>query len=120
MDQNTVITNRAPVLTLWAAVVAERLGVDWEAALSLGKGLAGLTAQAEWGMEGMLRLTNGPGAGVPGSAGRGGGAEGGGPWGGALGERVGGGRARTLVLLPQRGGGVGLGLQLVALRVRGG
>jgi hypothetical protein len=28
--------NRAPVLTLWAAVVAERLGYDEETALTLG------------------------------------------------------------------------------------
>jgi len=37
--------NRAPVLTLWAAVVAERLGYDKDTALSLGKAVAGLTAQ---------------------------------------------------------------------------
>jgi hypothetical protein len=29
--------NRAPVLTLWAAVVAERLGFDRETSLTLGK-----------------------------------------------------------------------------------
>ena len=29
--------NRAPVLTLWAAVVAERLGFEWEEALTLGR-----------------------------------------------------------------------------------
>lgn len=40
-----VTVNRAPVLTLWATVVAERLGHDPEAALSLGKAVAGLTAQ---------------------------------------------------------------------------
>jgi hypothetical protein len=39
--------NRAPVLTLWAAVVAQRLGHDWETALSLGKAVAGLNAQAK-------------------------------------------------------------------------
>jgi len=43
----TVTINRAPVLTLWAAVVAERLGHDREAALSLGKCLAGLNAQSK-------------------------------------------------------------------------
>ena len=32
--------NRAPVLTLWAAVVAERLGFDHEVALTLGKAVA--------------------------------------------------------------------------------
>jgi hypothetical protein len=39
--------NRAPVLTLWAAVVAERAGFTREEALSLGKALAGLNAQAK-------------------------------------------------------------------------
>lgn len=39
--------NRAPVMTLWAAVVAQRLGYDWEAALSLGRTVAGLNAQAK-------------------------------------------------------------------------
>jgi hypothetical protein len=36
--------NRAPVLTLWAAVVAERLGHDRKAALTLGRAVAGLNA----------------------------------------------------------------------------
>ena len=36
--------NRAPVMTLWAAVVAERLGYDRETALTLGKAVAGLNA----------------------------------------------------------------------------
>lgn len=40
-------TNRAPVLTLWAAVVAERLGHDQDAALGLGKAVAGLNAQSK-------------------------------------------------------------------------
>ena len=35
------------MLTLWAAVVAERLGFDHEEALSLGKALAGLNAQSK-------------------------------------------------------------------------
>jgi hypothetical protein len=39
--------NRAPVLTLWAAVVAERLGHDWPGALTLGKAVAGLNAQSK-------------------------------------------------------------------------
>ena len=43
----TVAINRAPVLTLWATVVAERLGYDRDAALTLGKCLAGLNAQAK-------------------------------------------------------------------------
>jgi hypothetical protein len=43
----TIEINRAPVLTLWGAVVAERLGHDHEAALTLGKAMAGLNAQAK-------------------------------------------------------------------------
>lgn len=39
--------NRAPVLTLWTTVVAERLGYDHQAALTLGKGVAGLNAQSK-------------------------------------------------------------------------
>jgi hypothetical protein len=39
--------NRAPVLTLWAAVVAERLGFSEDEALTLGKSLAGLNAQSK-------------------------------------------------------------------------
>ncbi len=42
-----VSVNRAPVLTLWAAVVAERLGFNKDEALSLGKALAGLNAQSK-------------------------------------------------------------------------
>lgn len=39
--------NRAPVLTLWAAVVAQRLGFKEPEALTLGKAVAGLNAQAK-------------------------------------------------------------------------
>src|SRR5215831_9483413 len=46
-QMKTISINRAPVLTLWAAVVAERLGFDEDEALSLGKALAGLTAQSK-------------------------------------------------------------------------
>ena len=44
---DTIEVNRAPVLTLWAAVVAERLGFEPEEALTLGKSVAGLTAQSK-------------------------------------------------------------------------
>ena len=44
---DTLKINRTPVLTLWAAVVAERLGFDREEALTLGKSVAGLTAQSK-------------------------------------------------------------------------
>jgi hypothetical protein len=39
--------NRAPVLTLWATVVAERLGYDESEALTLARGVAGLNAQSK-------------------------------------------------------------------------
>jgi hypothetical protein len=47
MPSKTISINRAPVLTLWASVVAERLGYSEDEALSLGKALTGLTAQAK-------------------------------------------------------------------------
>jgi len=47
MKANKILINRAPVLTLWAAVVAERLGFNHDEALSLGKALAGLNAQSK-------------------------------------------------------------------------
>src|SRR4051794_15132457 len=39
--------NRVPVLTLWAAVMAERLGFDRATALTLGQAVAGLSAYAK-------------------------------------------------------------------------
>ncbi len=47
MADNKIKINRAPVLTLWATVVAERLGYDRETALTLGKAVAGLNAQSK-------------------------------------------------------------------------
>ena len=47
MTTKKIKINRAPVLTLWAAVVAERLGYDEETALTLGKAVAGLNAQSK-------------------------------------------------------------------------
>lgn len=47
MPHDTILVNRAPVLTLWAAVVAERLGHPHDTALTLGRALAGLNAQAK-------------------------------------------------------------------------
>ena len=44
---DTIRVNRAPVLTLWAAVVAERLGFDRDTALTLGQAVAGLSAHAK-------------------------------------------------------------------------
>ena len=39
--------NRAPVLTLWAAIVAQRLGFNKNEALTLGRAVAGLNAQTK-------------------------------------------------------------------------
>ncbi len=47
LSSNKILVNRAPVLTLWAAVVAERMGFAHDEALSLGKALAGLNAQSK-------------------------------------------------------------------------
>src|SRR3712207_9588086 len=46
-DPPPLRVNRAPVLTLWAAVVAERLGHPAETALTLGRAVAGASAQAK-------------------------------------------------------------------------
>jgi hypothetical protein len=40
-----MLINRAPVLTLWATIVAQHLGYGYEEALTLGKAVAGYTAQ---------------------------------------------------------------------------
>ena len=47
MTSKKIKINRAPVLTLWAAIVAERLGYDKETSLTLGKAVAGLNAQSK-------------------------------------------------------------------------
>ena len=46
-DARAITINRAPVLTLWATVVAERLGFDRDEALTLGKAVAALTAPSK-------------------------------------------------------------------------
>ncbi len=43
----TLRINRAPVLTLWAAVVAEQIGLPHETALTAGQAVAGMTAHAK-------------------------------------------------------------------------
>jgi hypothetical protein len=53
MSTPGITVNRAPVLTLWAAVVAERLGYDPDAALTLGKAVEGFTAQGKGRMLGI-------------------------------------------------------------------
>lgn len=47
MPDDVVIINRAPVLTLWGAVVSERLGWHWDCALTLGRRMAGMNAQSK-------------------------------------------------------------------------
>jgi hypothetical protein len=47
MSSKTLTINRAPVLTLWAAVVAKRLGFNKDEALTLGRAVAGLNAQSK-------------------------------------------------------------------------
>jgi hypothetical protein len=46
-EPRAITVNRAPVLTLWAAVVAERLGFERGEALTLGRAVAGLNAYAK-------------------------------------------------------------------------
>ena len=60
MATHTVTINRAPVLTLWAAVIAERLGYDYETALTLGKAVAGLNAQSKGRRLGIFEEPKGP------------------------------------------------------------
>jgi len=47
MNERYIMINRAPVLTLWTAVVAERMGFAHDEALSLAKAVTGLTAQSK-------------------------------------------------------------------------
>ncbi len=47
MPAKRITINRAPVLTLWASVVAERLGYKSDESLSLAKAVVGLTAGAK-------------------------------------------------------------------------
>jgi hypothetical protein len=42
-----ILINRAPVLTLWAAIVAERLGHPADTALTLGRAVAGSAARVK-------------------------------------------------------------------------
>ena len=47
MGRRTITINRAPVLTLWASVVARRLGFARDEALTLGRAVASLGAHAK-------------------------------------------------------------------------
>jgi len=57
---DTIEINRAPVLTLWIAVVAERMGHCWNTALTIGKVFAGLHAQAKGRLIGIYAVPSGP------------------------------------------------------------
>jgi hypothetical protein len=50
-----IAINRAPVLTLWAAVVAERMGFNRDEALTLGRAVAGLNAYSKGKSLGIFR-----------------------------------------------------------------
>lgn len=65
MSEDTLMVNRAPVLTLWAAVVAERMGYDRDAALTLGKAVSGLNAQTKGRMLGIFGEPKTPERGGP-------------------------------------------------------
>jgi hypothetical protein len=52
-----IAINRAPVLTLWAAVVAKRLGFKWDEALTLGRAVAGLNAYSKGVSLGLIEPT---------------------------------------------------------------
>ena len=47
MATKKIKINRAPVLTLWATIVAERLGYNKNESLTFGKAVAGLNAQSK-------------------------------------------------------------------------
>jgi hypothetical protein len=55
MAGGVILINRAPVLALWATVVAGRLGFSRDEALSLGKVATGLNAQSKGRRLGICR-----------------------------------------------------------------
>src|SRR5450759_2807454 len=57
MTINDISINRAPVLTLWAAIVAERLGFTHDEALTLGRAVAGLNAYSKGRALGIFKPT---------------------------------------------------------------
>src|ERR1019366_1848905 len=54
---DAITINRAPVLTLWAAIVAERLGFTHDEALTLGRAVAGLNAYCKGRALGLFKPT---------------------------------------------------------------
>ena len=57
MAIDAVTVNRAPVLTLWAAIVAERLGFTHDEALTLVRAVAGLNAYSKGKALGIFKPT---------------------------------------------------------------
>jgi hypothetical protein len=57
MAMDAITINRAPVLTLWATIVAERLGFTHDEALTLGRAVAGLNAYSKGRALGIFRPT---------------------------------------------------------------
>jgi hypothetical protein len=57
MEIDDISINRAPVLTLWAAIVAERLGFTHDEALTLGRAVAGLNAYSKGNALGIFKPT---------------------------------------------------------------
>src|SRR5512139_3628671 len=53
-----VMVNHAPVLTLWAAVVAQVLGFEHDEALTLGRAVAGLNAYSKGVALGLFQPTS--------------------------------------------------------------
>jgi len=56
MPLDSIEINRAPVLTLWIAVVANVQGHDWDGSLTIGKAFAGLNAQQKGRTLGIFQL----------------------------------------------------------------
>ena len=56
-EKSLIMVNRAPVLTLWAAVVAEVLGFEHGEALTLGRAVAGLNAYSKGVSLGLFQPT---------------------------------------------------------------
>lgn len=59
-NDNLIKINRAPVLTLWVAVVAEREGYSFQEALSFGKYIAGIFAHSKGRRLGIIDETDEP------------------------------------------------------------
>src|SRR5271167_2557045 len=57
MENDDISINRAPILTLWAAIVAERLGFTHDEALTLGRAVAGLNAYSKGKALGIFKPT---------------------------------------------------------------